>query len=61
VLCPIKSSECLAFLNPGGRRGDLISEILGALPVNPPSPRKPFSPRHRESAYASFLITPSVP
>jgi hypothetical protein len=59
VLCPIKSSKCLAFLNPGGRRGDLISEILGPSPVLVASPTaRGTGASSTPSSYASFLITP---
>lgn len=61
VLCPIKSSKCLAFLNPGGRRGDLISEILGPSLVSRRLTNRSARGTGALSAptsYASFLIVP---
>lgn len=64
MLCPIKSSKCLAFLNPGGRRGDLISEILGpslSPSLQPPTARRDTEASLAPRVYASFLISKFPP
>lgn len=62
MLCPIKSSKCLAFLNPDGRRGDLISEILGPSLISrrlTDCSARGTGALSAPSSYASFLIVPS--